>query len=86
MRHATKNTQNVDEQMILLLSQVSCSGVASPNIWVGGKMFDFRRITLFRLEKHLSKHKMAIFSKNLGMGHGPFGPPWLRLWCHGSEC
>jgi len=32
----------------------------------GGEMFDFRRITLFCLEKRLSKHKMTIFSKNLG--------------------
>jgi len=38
------------------------------------KMFDFRRITLFCLEKHLSKHTMSIFSKNLG-GHDPFAPP-----------
>ena len=52
----------------------SLSGVASPKTWVGGKMFDFRRITLFCLEKRLSKHKMTIFSKNLG-GHGPFSPP-----------
>jgi len=48
------------------------SGVASPKIWGsknfgGGKMFDFRRITLFSLEKCLSKHKMTIFSKNLGV-------------------
>jgi len=28
-------------------------------------MFDFRRITLFCLEKHVSKLKMTIFSKNL---------------------
>jgi len=49
------------------------SGVASPRIW-GGKMFDFRRITLFCLEKPLSKHRMTIFSRNLG-GYGPFGPP-----------
>jgi len=28
-------------------------------------MFDFRRITLFCLEKRLSKHKMTRFSKNL---------------------
>jgi len=41
----------------------------------GFKMFDFRRITLFRLEKRLLKHKMAIFSKNLGVGHSPFGLP-----------
>jgi len=31
------------------------------SIW-GAKMFDFRRITLFCLEKRLSKHKMTIFS------------------------
>jgi len=37
-------------------------------------MFDFRRITLFCLEKCLSKHKMTMFSKNVG-GHGHFGPP-----------
>jgi len=29
-------------------------------------MFDFRRITLFCLEKRLSKHKMTMLSKNLG--------------------
>jgi len=32
----------------------------------GAKMFDFRRITLFCLEKRLSKHEMTIFSKNVG--------------------
>ena len=37
-------------------------------------MFDFRRITLFCLEKRLSKHKMTIFSKNWG-GMAPFAPP-----------
>jgi len=37
-------------------------------------MFDFKRITLFCLEKRLSKHKMTIFSIKLG-GHGPFAPP-----------
>jgi len=37
-------------------------------------MFDIRRITLFCLEKRLSKHKMTIFSKNWGE-HGPFGLP-----------
>jgi len=36
-------------------------------------MFDFRRITLFCLEKCLSKHKMTIFSKTLG-GHGSSPP------------
>ena len=29
-------------------------------------MFDFRRITLFCLEKRLSKQKMTLFSKNWG--------------------
>jgi len=37
-------------------------------------MLDFRRITLFSLEKGLSKHKITIPSKNLGV-HGPFAPP-----------
>jgi len=37
-------------------------------------MFDFGRITQFCLKKRLSKHKMTIFSKNLGV-HGPCGPP-----------
>jgi len=45
-----------------------------------GEMFDFRRKTLFCVGYHLSKHKMTINSKNLS-DHGPFGPPWLRLWC-----
>jgi len=56
------------------------SGVASPEIWrvpknLGmGKMFDSRRITLFCLEKRLSKHKMTIFSKNF-VGVWPLWPP-----------
>jgi len=37
-------------------------------------MFDFRRITLLCLEKRLSKHKMTMFSKNLG-GMAPLAPP-----------
>jgi len=54
--------------------------IASPKIWAGvkklgwGKLFDFRRITLFCLKKRLSKHKMTMFSKNL-RGPWPFGPP-----------
>jgi len=44
-------------------------------------MFDFRRKTLFCLEKRLSKHKMTMFSKNLG-GHGPFGPSLVTPMCH----
>ena len=43
--------------------------------FLGGKMLDFRQITLFYLEKRLSKHKMTIFSKTLGE---PW-PLWLRL-------
>jgi len=41
-------------------------------------MFDFRRMTLFCLEKRLSKHEMTICSKIWG-GHGLFASPWLRL-------
>jgi len=36
-------------------------------------MLDFRRITLFCLEKRLSKHKMTMFSKNWG-GMAPLDP------------
>jgi len=53
---------------------LSCSGVASPKIF-GAKMFDFRRITLFWLEKRLSKHKMAIFSTNLEGAMALLVPP-----------
>jgi len=52
---------------------VGPSGVACPKVW-GGKMFDFRRITLFCLEKRLLKHKMTMFSKNFG-GAWPLLPP-----------
>jgi len=38
-------------------------------------MFDFRRITPFCLEKHLSKHKITIFSELLGAGIAPLAPP-----------
>ena len=58
---------------LLLIPMVYGSGVASPKTW-GGKVYDFRRITLFYLEKRLSKHKMPIFSENL-RGEWPFGPP-----------
>jgi len=43
-----------------------------------GKICDFRRITLFCLENRLSKHKITIFSKNLGRPW-PLWLPWLRL-------
>jgi len=45
---------------------------SQPKNFGGAKMFDYRRITLFCLEKRLSNHKMTIFSKNLG---GPW-PLW----------
>jgi len=38
-------------------------------------MFDFRRITLFCLGYHLSKHKITVHAKNFGRGIAP----WLRL-------
>ena len=34
---------------------------SQPKNWGCGKMFDFRRITLFCLEKRLSKQKMTAF-------------------------
>ena len=46
-------------------------------------MFDFRRITLFCLEKRLSKHKMTIFSKNF-RGAWPLCPP-LAMPTHLKE-
>jgi len=46
------------------------------------KMFNFRRIALFCLEKRFSKHKMAIFSTDLGTDMAPLAVPWLRL-CFG---
>ena len=50
----------------------------------GAKVLDFRRITLFCLEKRLSKHKMTVFSKHLGCWGvmAPFAPPGYAcvLW------
>jgi len=40
----------------------------------GVKMFDFRRITLFCLEKRLFKAQNGYIFKKIG-GHGPSGPP-----------
>ena len=51
------------------------SGVVSPKIWGGAKMFDFRRITLFCVEKRLSKQKMTVFSKNLAGARLLWPPP-----------
>ena len=50
-----------DKQFYSVQLLPSCSGVPSPKIW-GPKCLIFRRITLFCLEKRLSKHKMTIFS------------------------
>ena len=47
---------------------------SQPKNFGGAKMFEFRRITLFWLEKHLSKHKMTTFSKNLERAW-PLWPP-----------
>ena len=80
-----------DAKLISLQSKLRSDSAApplwcpNPKIWGaknfgGTKMFDFRRIILFCLEKRLSKHKMTIFSKHLGGPMAPLGPPWLRLW------
>ena len=61
------------------------SGIASPKIWgepknfFWAKMFDFTRITLFCLEKRLSKHKMTIFSKNFLGGVAPLATPMRHI-------
>jgi len=64
---------------------------SQPKNFGGAKMFDFRRITLFCLEKRLLKQKMTIFSKMFGGGMAPLAPlvtpmpplvtpiPWLHL-------
>jgi len=55
--------------------------VASPRIWgvgqkfLGDKILDFRPITLFFLEKRLSKRKITIFSKNWGRAWPLWRPP-----------
>jgi len=62
------NAKYVVDRLAYESSVPLCSGVASPKMWAWGKkffwtkMFDFRRITLFCLEKRLWKHKMTIFS------------------------
>jgi len=54
----------------------------------GAKMFDFRRITLFCLEKRLSKHKMTIFFKTFWGGMAPLTPRGYAYgrstWCRRS--
>jgi len=70
----------VPSHVLSFATVISKQWRSQPKNWVGrknfggAKVFDFRRITLFCLEKRLSKHKMTIFSKNLG-GNGPFCPP-----------
>ena len=64
---------NPKPKLRLFYTQNLNRGVASREIW-GGIMFDFRRMTLFCLEKRLSKHKMTIFSKHL-KGACPLWPP-----------
>jgi len=54
------------------------SGVASPKV-LGAKMFEFRRITLFCLEKCLSKHKTTTCSRNFVGAMAPVALLWLRL-------
>jgi len=49
-------------------------------------MFDFRRNTLFCLEKCLSKHKMTIFSENLGEAMAPLPPPGYAYDCEIYRC
>jgi len=47
---------------------------SQPKNW-GGQMFDFRRITLFCLEKRLSKNKMTMFFKNFVGSMALLAPP-----------
>ena len=56
------------------------SGVASPKIG-GGKEYDFRLITLFCLEKCLSKHKRTIYLTKIWGDHGPFAPLATPMFC-----
>jgi len=50
------------------------SGVASPKLFRGGGIFDFRRITLlFEIP--------PLKAQNDCGEHGPW-TPWLRLWYH----
>jgi len=54
--------------------------VPAQNLGGAQNVWFYSRITLFCLEKRLSKRKITIFFKHLG-GHDPFGTLWLRLWC-----
>jgi len=48
-------------------------------------MFDFRRITLFCLEKCLSKLKMTICSENLEGAVAPLASPGYAYGCEGKR-
>jgi len=47
---------------------------------VGDKMFDFRRIALFSLWYHLTKHKW-LYVLNISGWHGPYIPPDYAYAC-----
>jgi len=49
-------------------------------------MLDFRRITLFCLEKRVSRHKMTIFSKTLGKAMAALAPPGYVYASHAETC
>jgi len=50
------------------------NSAASPKIWLGPNIFDFKRATVFGLGHRLSKHKTARYAKHFG-GYSSFGPP-----------
>jgi len=69
------------------------SGVASPKflgeakIWEG-KMFDFRRETVFYLRHRFSKHKMTGYAINLGWAMAHWAPGYAydeRSWQSSSQ-
>jgi len=53
---------------------------SQPKNW-GGKEYDFRLITLFCLEKCLSKHKRTIYLTKIWGDHGPFAPLATPMFC-----
>jgi len=82
----------VNGSFLWFIHQRGCySGVASPKIWGTkmfwrGKMFYFRLITLFCLEKRVSSTKWIYFLKICG-GHGPFGPSLATpMGCYAFDC
>ena len=75
---ATPLSENVSTNTCFVQWRSQPKNIMGDRTSGGGKLFDFRRITLFCLEKRLSKHKVNIFPKIL-RGMASF-PPWLRLW------